>query len=210
MTRTVGDSTTAADVPQTVDIVAGYIDGRYKWSDADWALFPGKPQVRIATSADTDDGNCLDVEKGDATPSQAPVWVVARRAAGIDPTCYVNLANWQETKNAFAGAGIAEPHWWVAHYNNDPTIPAGAVAKQYQNEPLTGGHYDLSSCADIWPGVDAMPIDPELKAYIDAKFAEAYGVIEAVARRQMRGEDPLRDDTAPITAGENIFLTTAK
>jgi hypothetical protein len=58
---------------------------------------------------------------------------------------------------AFINAGVAQPNWWLAGYDDVPEIPAGAIGKQYANEPLTGGHYDLSVVADHWPGVDTGP-----------------------------------------------------
>lgn len=145
------DSTTASDIPTSAPMVAGYIDGLYAWSMADWARFPAAVKVRIAVFATTNDGDVLDVEQGDATPSQAPAWVTMRRAAGDDPTVYVNLSNVDATRAAFAAAGVRQPHYWLAHYDNDPTIPPGYVAKQYADEALIGAHYDLSSVGPGWP-----------------------------------------------------------
>lgn len=219
MPRRCYDSTNAADVPIDTDIVCGYINGSFKWSDADWARFPGKPQVRISVNAQTDDGNCLDVESGDAYPTEAPMWVKMRRAAGVDPTCYVNLQNWQLVKDAFAAYQIPEPHYWLAHYDNVATIPDGCVAKQYANEPLTGGHYDASVCADYWPGVDpAQGEGPmtdtqmaELKAFIEAQTNVTVQAAIAIALRQMRGANPgIAGHDAPIVAGEQIFPSNGK
>ena len=150
----------STDIPINTPIVAGYVDGTYRWSDADWGRFPDAVHVRIAVLATTNDGHVLDVEQGNATPDQAPAWVAARRAAGFDPTVYVNLANVQAVRAAFVAAGVPEPHYWLAHYDNDPTIPPGYVAKQYANPPLAGAHYDASSVADFWPGVDTLATAP--------------------------------------------------
>lgn len=148
------DSITAADIPANAQIVAGYCDGRFSWSNADWARFPNVPAVRIACFASTNDGQVLDVETGCAAPAEAPDWVLKRRAAGVDPTVYVNWSNWDLTRAAFIQQGVAQPHWWLASYDGVATIPAGAVAKQYANSSMSGGHYDLSVVADYWPGVD--------------------------------------------------------
>ncbi len=152
------DSITAADIPRDAHIVAGYVSGRYKWSPADWARFPNATKVRIATSAAVDDGHVLDVEPGDATPGEAPGWVQMRRRAGVDPTVYCNLGALPAVRAAFAAAGVAQPHYWVARYDNVPAVPAGAVAKQYCDPATSGGHYDLSCVADYWPGVDPAPV----------------------------------------------------
>lgn len=196
MTRSCYDSTNATDVPTTCDIVAGYIDGRYKWSDDDWARFPGKPQARIAVFADTDDGNVLDVEDGDATPSQAPVWVAARRAAGVDPTVYCSLYAWPTVRQEFIDTGVREPHWWIASYDNVAQIPAGAVAKQYANEPLTGGHYDASIVEDYWPGVDDVVSKEEFEAY----QADVKATIDAMKAAY----DPLVKHWHPAAPNEPI------
>lgn len=154
--RTMPDSVTAADIPNPsgVAIVAGYIDGAYAWSAADWSFFPNAVKVRIAVLPSTNDGHVLDVESGDATPTQAPAWVAMRRAAGVDPSVYTSASEWPAVRQAFAAAGIAEPHYWIAQWDGVAALLDGAVAKQYANPTLTGGHFDASSVADFWPGVD--------------------------------------------------------
>jgi len=166
------DSITAADIPTDCDLVAGYIDGGYKWPESWWTRFPGKVKVRVAVLASTNDGHVLDVETGDATPDQAPDWVARRRRAGADPTIYCNLSNMGAIMDAFNAAGVARPHLWLAHYDGDATLPAGYVAKQYADAAMTGGHYDASVVADFWPGVDmdraqyAAEIEPFVKETI--------------------------------------------
>lgn len=150
------DSTAAADIPRDAAIVAGYLPpSRYAWSAADWARFPSAVKVRIVIFATVNDGHVLDVEQGDARPDEVPGWVQMRRRAGLaTPTVYCSLSIWQACRDACARAGVPEPLWWIARYDNNPVIPVGAVAKQYANEPLAGGHFDLSVVADHWPGVD--------------------------------------------------------
>lgn len=157
MTRTMYDSVTAAHIPTSAWMVAGYLPpSRYAWSAADWARFPNAVKVRIAIFANVNDGHVLDVEPGDATPAQAPGWVMMRRRAGADPTVYCSASSWPAVRQAFRDARVPEPHYWIARYDNIATIPAGAVAKQYANPETHGqGHYDLSVVADYWPGVDS-------------------------------------------------------
>jgi hypothetical protein len=179
--RTMGDSTTAADIPATFDLVAGYIDGPpdIKWSDADWLLHPGKVHVRIATLATTNDGDVLD-----ATPDQAVEWVRTRRAAGADPSVYCGAAQANAVRFAFGQAGVLPPHFWLADWGDGvtprpaPPIPIGAVALQYAHPPQTGGHYDASIVADFWPGIDPVggTMTPdEVNALIKAYLADVYG-----------------------------------
>lgn len=157
--RTMYDSVDASAIPTTAPIVAGYVDGAYVWSSGNWGRFPHSIKVRIAVFADTDDGHVLDVEQGNATPGEAPGWVLARRKAGVDPTVYCSLSEWTTLRNAFTHANVAAPHWWIAHYDGIETIPVGAIAKQYADDTMLSGHYDLSAVADYWPGVDPRPFD---------------------------------------------------
>lgn len=152
--RTMYDAVTAANIPADAQMVAGYIDmiTLRPWSPADWARFPGAVKVTIVTKASTNDGHVLDVEPGDATPGEAPGWVRMRRAAGATPSIYCNLSTWPAVRAAFSSAGVAEPYYWIAHYDGDPAIPDGAVAKQYRGDVAPG--FDVSSVADHWPGVD--------------------------------------------------------
>jgi hypothetical protein len=156
MTRTMADSTAAADLPVGRDLYAAYVDGSTRNVDAVRARFPGKTVVTITVLGG--DADVADVETGDLTPTSVVAWVKRQRAAGKDPTVYTLEGWWSTVRAAFHAAGVTEPHWWLANYDNNPTLPAGAVAKQYANPPLTGGHFDASVVADYWPGVDPAPV----------------------------------------------------
>jgi len=152
------DAITPSNIPVTAQMVAGYVDGRYAWSSADWARFPHSVKARIAVFSSTADGHILDVEAGCSTPGNAPGWVVRRRAAGIDPTVYCSLSAWPTVRAAFATAHVAEPHWWVAAYpGNGAQLYPGSIAHQYANP----GPVDISVVADYWPGVDPKPVAPQ-------------------------------------------------
>lgn len=158
--RTMYDSVTATDIPVEAGMVAGYVDGRYAWSSTDWLRFPVAVKVAIAVSPFTDDGTVLDIEPGDSTPEQAVDWVLMRRNAGVDPSVYCSASNWQNVINAFNNRGVAQPHYWIAAWDGNASVPDGAVAKQYANSDMAGGHYDLSAVLDNWPGVDGIPSQP--------------------------------------------------
>jgi hypothetical protein len=152
--RTMYDAIHPLNIPVTAQMVAGYVDGLYRWTAANWARFPNAVKVRIAVFPSTNDGHVLDVELGDATPAQAPGWVLRRRAAGIDPTVYCSLAAWPAVKAAFNAAHVTQPHYWIAAYpGNGANLYPGAVAHQYANP----GPVDISVVADYWPGVDPAP-----------------------------------------------------
>lgn len=145
-------------IPQDAQIVAGYVDGLYAWSDADWARFPNSIKIRIAVFTSTNDGHVLDCEQGNNTPASSVDWVLMRRKAGVDPTVYCGKNTWwSQIRAAFQARGVAEPHYWVADYSvnqSTPQVPADAIALQYTD----AGSYDLSVVADYWPGVDPAPV----------------------------------------------------
>jgi hypothetical protein len=183
--RTMYDSVTASDIPASAAMVAGYDTGPYAWSSADWNRFPDVPHVHIDTQASPPNtGQVLDVEEGDATPAQAPGWVVQRRAAGADPTIYCNASTWPAVIAAFRSAGVAQPHYWIAKYDNVPSpMPSRegitAVAKQYADPGTHGrGHFDLTSVPGYWPGIDpeddemSEEADRRVRNYVDAKISE--------------------------------------
>jgi len=153
MTRTLYDgiAADAVHIPTDAQMVAGYVDGLYAWSAADWARFPNSVKVRIAVFSTTNDGHVLDCEPGNqGNPAQAVDWVLMRRAAGADPTVYCGRNTWWPTIRAdFQARGVPEPHYWVADYST-MTVPSGALALQYED----AGPYDLSIAPDYWPGVD--------------------------------------------------------
>jgi hypothetical protein len=161
MTRTMYDSITPQNIPADADLIAGYVNGLYANIPMLQARFPHARTVAISVESSENAGTVLDVENGDADPVSAPAWVKLRRAAGVDPTVYCNSSTWGAVQSAFKAAAVPEPHYWIAQYDDDPTIPAGAVAKQYAD----AGPYDISAVADYWPGVDPeeddMPYTPQ-------------------------------------------------
>ena len=155
MSRLLYDSITAKDIPLTAAMVGGYVNGTYKWSATDWNRFPHAIHVPIATQANINNGVVLDIETGDALPSQGPDWVLRRRAAGIDPSVYCNLSTWPLVIKEFVRQGVTQPHYWIARYDNKAAMIANAVAKQYADPAMHNqGHFDLSIAADYWPGID--------------------------------------------------------
>lgn len=154
------DSTNIGDIPKTAGMIAVYADGRYEGTEAAArARFPHALLVTITVRGEADRNVC-DCETGDLTPAEAARWAKAEIAAGRHPTIYCSDSPWPSVKAAVHAAGIdaKDVSWWIAHYDGDPTIPVGAVAKQYEGSPGNSpGHYDLSSVADYWPGVDPAP-----------------------------------------------------
>lgn len=159
--RTLYDSVTPRNILKanpTPQMVGGYLNGPYAWSQADWDLFPNAVHVRISVRASFLDGHVLDVETGDATPAEAPGWITARRNAGADPSIYCNRSTWPQVAAACQAAGVPEPHYFIATASGQAQIPMGAVAAQYLLDVAPG--IDVSAVADYWPGVDGPATNP--------------------------------------------------
>ncbi len=190
------DAVTATNIPRDTPAVAGYIDGIYVWSLADWALFPSAAKITIAVHPEHA-ADALDVESGDAVPGDIPGWIArfnqpARRA----PTIYCSRSAWPACK---AVVGEVRVDWWISTLDGTTDVPGAAVV-QYE----TNGRYDESLILD--PGwiatevpdvatigqkratifnfrVSAFGEWPPDQASVDAyaqKIADDYGNVEAV------------------------------
>lgn len=139
--------------------VAGYIDGKYRWSQPEWDLFPHADHVHISVRAAANAGDVLDIEIGDATPYQAYSWIKNRKAAGLwRPTIYCSYsivpAVRQNTREYVLGVDY---DIWVAMYDRSKTAPpmvgpgnlaAHFAAKQWKST----ARWDASAVYDIhWP-----------------------------------------------------------
>lgn len=158
MTRTMYDSTTIADIPEHATMIGAYIDGRYANHDAAQRRFPHATIVTITVTGEPR-AHVVDCEPGDLTPQHAALWAQREHLAGRHPTIYCMASQWGAVKRAVAALDLtgSDVSYWIADYDGDPTIPAGAVAKQYANQDITGHHFDRSSVAGYWPGVDPEP-----------------------------------------------------
>lgn len=154
------DSTNGFDIPVGTPIVAGYVDGLYAWSAAEWNHHPDALHFGISVYASGLDAHCADVETGDFTPEDVVDWALWRRSKGAIPYVYMNLSTWPRVINAFNARGVEQPLYWVADWDGIAQIFGGSVGKQYANPTFTGGHYDESLMADYLPGLDALPAQP--------------------------------------------------
>jgi hypothetical protein len=145
------DSVNPGALPAGPALVAGYVDGSYAWPASGWQLWRDVVCVRISMDAALDQGDVLDVERGDASPFDAVGWVLRRRGAGADPSVYCNEATWPTVRALFTAMRVAEPHWWIASWpGGGPVLLERAVAHQYSH----GNAWDTSVVANYWPGVD--------------------------------------------------------
>ena len=153
------DVVNADQAPAGFDIYLGYIDGLYQSYYPLKQRFPRSLVVPIAALPGTNAGLVGDGPPDNGTWAEWVGWVSMRRHSGADPSMYTNLSSWGAGQAAFRAAGVAQPHWWIAAWNGQQTIPAGAIGHQYGNTP----GYDVSVFADYWPGVDpsdAIPPGP--------------------------------------------------
>lgn len=170
MARIMYDADNPYDIPSDAAMVAGYIDGsRTTWTQAMWDRFPNAQKITISAVGKRWDADVFDVEPGCIWPPENVIPLVKKaREEGRWPTVYCNEVNhWQYIRDMFRGMSMEEPPYLVANYDGDPTIPHGAVGKQFAhprdvNRPAnrpqqpweTFKHFDLSSIANHWPGVD--------------------------------------------------------
>lgn len=120
------DSVTVSEIPSSANAVAGYVGGIYP-TDSHNALvrrFPHAHVLSIAVNAE-ENAECLDVERGDATPDQAPAWFRRQRSRGVArPALYASLSALDGLMGIMRDAGIARHEYrvWSAHYTFEAHI----------------------------------------------------------------------------------------
>lgn len=149
--RTMGDAVAWMNIPRTADIIAVYRNGNWPAKPEDVnAYFPLTKYVHVWIDVN---GSCpesaqvLDVEKGDATPQQAPGWIQARRKVVHTslPTVYCDRSNLIGVQAECAAAGLKsgrDYQLWIStldgseDFQGKPlrSIP-GVVAVQVEGGP---------------------------------------------------------------------------
>lgn len=118
---TMYDSVTIEAIPLRARAVAGYVGGQWPTYPQLVKRWPNAQRLSIAVAA-SEDADCLDVEKGDATPLEAPGWVKRQHARVIQrPVVYSSIAQMQSLLDLLAANGILRSHVrvWTAHYRPD-------------------------------------------------------------------------------------------
>jgi hypothetical protein len=142
------DSINASLIPTDTPVVAGYGDGLYMWSSADWARFPNSVALSIVVNA-VDIGDILDVERSDASPTDVPGWVRRfNRPNRRKPTIYSDRNTWPQIVAALEAAGMSagSVDWWAATLDGTQVV-AGAVAVQYID---TGAYHESIILDETW------------------------------------------------------------
>lgn len=157
MTRRMADSINPLDCPPGFDLYGGYDDGAWPDAAAIAARFPGKTVIRFTVNPADNEGDCIDVENGDANPQQAPGWIVRRRQAGHGgPLVYCSEAVWPTVRACFNQQDVSEPSYFIAGYPGSvgPNLyPGPCVGHQW----IDRGPYDESVVVDYLPGIDPAP-----------------------------------------------------
>jgi hypothetical protein len=145
----------ATGIPKTAKYIFYYVDSpHYTWPFALRTKFDAELMISISTSG-RDAAWVGDCETGDMTPVSVRDWVARCRSGGINAGVYCNMSTWPSVIDSFEAAHMAQPWYWIAHYDGDPdTMPRfqsiTAIAKQYADPPKSGGTYDISSITDTF------------------------------------------------------------
>lgn len=135
---TMYDSATPAKIPASAQVVGGYIDGDYAWSESDWDRFPDADKVLITVTGAVR-ANVADVENSDMTPAQAKEWIETKQSRGLRGcTIYCARANLDKIWAACRGLAY---YVWVADWTDNAHRVEHTVATQYKN---VGEDYDVS------------------------------------------------------------------
>lgn len=157
---TMYDSIELATIPRSAVAVAGYVGGFWPTFHKLEELWPHSHRLSIAVQPSFD-AHCLDVEKGDADPSEAPAWVRRQHARGVQrPVLYASVSSMPVLLAAMAAAGVPRKSFrlWTAHYTGvrhlcDSTCWTGfkdwAGATQYTNRAF-GRNLDASVVQGSW------------------------------------------------------------
>jgi hypothetical protein len=132
------DAVTPDNIPDSAEVVAGYIDGDYAWSKDDWNRWPDAQKVLITVTGSLI-GNVADVENGDFTPEQASKWIEDKQREGRHGcTIYCSRANLETVREACRGHAY---YVWVADWTDEPHTIGGTCATQYS---CVDNLYDLT------------------------------------------------------------------
>jgi len=137
--NTICDAVAVQNLPNCAVYLA-YVDGGYITAAAVHQLHPAAQIVTVSTTG-ASPADVLDVEPGNATPSEARVWV----DKGYGHIIYSDISDKAALVRDLAGT------YWL-WYAADPTgcsrhLVAGSIATQY----CWTGRYDLSVTDGTWP-----------------------------------------------------------
>jgi len=128
------DAVTASAIPFKAQVALCYADGTF----ANCTAVKARQPVHLITIAVRTSGvaRLLDVEPGDASPSQAGGWVKAMIGRHIwRPGIYANASTMPAVERSLQSAGLSRSQYvlMVAEWDGNPTVPGGFDAKQWRS-----------------------------------------------------------------------------
>lgn len=114
------DSIDVSMLPPGASAYAGYVGGRWPTFPKVAAKFPNAHLLSIAVNA-SEDADVLDVEAGDATVPQVPVWFRRQVARGLArPVIYISQGRLEALTAVMASHGVVRSAYrvWSAHYSH--------------------------------------------------------------------------------------------
>ncbi len=195
MTIELFDAIEVDQIPRNAEAVAGYTGGHWPTYNSLVRRFPNAHHLSIAISA-SEDGECLDIETGDARPEQAPAWFHRQKARGVAKPClYASLSVMDSVIAAMTNNGIHRDQYrvWTAHYTYAPHLcgpseglSSHADATQWTDKAL-GRNLDESLCNDAFFGVSAyIPADENRWRHEYDHLLHRSGPWPALRRRVLR------------------------
>jgi hypothetical protein len=162
MTYRMADAIFAANLPPGMDAYGGYDNGNWPDFVAVAAAHPGAHLLDLTVWL-ANRGTGIDVEPGDATVAQAPVYVRERLVAGVILPVVYCPASWsQAVLNVMAAAGVPRSLWRLlsAHYGAGQHICGPGTCGYPQADGtqwIDHGTWDESLLSDGFFGTPAPP-----------------------------------------------------
>ena len=164
MTLRMGDSIDASSLPSGLDAYAGYDNGNWPDYLAIKGSHPTVPVLEI-TVRYANQGVCLDIENGDATPVQGGPYVRARTQAGIwRPVLYASRDALPAVVGQAANIAVGRSAYrlWSAHYGFGEHIcgpsTCGSTVQADGTQWIDHGSWDESVLSDDFFG--GVPVGP--------------------------------------------------
>jgi hypothetical protein len=150
LTRTLEqfDSVNLSQIPSSAAAVAGYTSGLFPTFSRLVGLFPHAHLISVAVNAGHI-ARCLDIEPGDAVPSQAASWVTTAIHFGVyHPCLWENASELPAVLANLNAAHIARSSYliWLADWTFHPGLVSGSDCTQWTDHAFSR-NLDESTCA---------------------------------------------------------------
>lgn len=166
-------------VPETKpEVIGSYWNGIYANTTVAREAFPHARHVQYDVNASEPRADILDIESGDAVPSQAPGWSREYKGTLDHPGLYTSASNVMAVVTAMLDAGFKRDEFLVqsAHYTYEAHIcgprtcgEPQADATQYADHGHRGQNTDLSLFSDHFFGAVKPPKPDMHYRYFDSK-----------------------------------------